>query len=238
MSKAKRILTIDDDADFNAILKLKMEKELPGFNFDITETPQDFFTKFNEEMPDLCLVDLNLGDMWGAGLKIIEAIRKKIGKEVPIIVLSKISDKNTIDEALSLGSDDYVSKPLDKFLLAQKIRYFLDLDNDEKELVTQAFTQIPKSKSQAYLRTHFSIAKISEEGIYLEAPHFIRKGVGIRVKCPVIDSINQKKDYFQIMTVKECHINSKGLFEMYLPFETEQVEAGLIRRWITTQKNL
>ncbi|MCK5192057.1 MAG: response regulator, partial [Methylococcales bacterium] len=62
----------------------------------------------------LALVDLNMPIL--NGFELIQAVRKK-NISIPIIAISAYAEKNKIKEALSLGFNDYLTKPIDAKLL-------------------------------------------------------------------------------------------------------------------------
>lgn len=64
---------------------------------------------FNESKPDLILTDLIMPVM--GGIQLIEEIRK-IGSSCPVIVISALSDSQTLIKTIDLGIVKYIIKPL------------------------------------------------------------------------------------------------------------------------------
>lgn len=64
---------------------------------------------FQQNKPDLVLTDLKMPEM--NGIEFIEAIRRK-GSQCPVIVISALSDSETIIKTVDLGIVKYVIKPL------------------------------------------------------------------------------------------------------------------------------
>ena len=62
----------------------------------------------------LALVDLNMPIL--NGFELIQAARKK-KISIPIIAISAYAEKNKIEEAITLGFNDYLTKPIDAKLL-------------------------------------------------------------------------------------------------------------------------
>ena len=72
-------------------------------------------------LPDLIILDLMMPVMDGFDvLKKLKDVRAK--SYFPIIVLSALTDKQSIINALSLGADDYVTKPFRFAVLLARIR--------------------------------------------------------------------------------------------------------------------
>ena len=111
---AKRILVIDDEKHIAEAIKLNLRmlghdvlhaiNGLEGLNF------------YSEYNPQLVIVDLMMPEIDGFG--VITEIRKRDAK-IPILVISAKEQVKEKIKCLSLGVDDYLSKPfdLDEFLL-------------------------------------------------------------------------------------------------------------------------
>lgn len=125
-SKKPYILTIDDDPDFNGLLELMLNKL--QVSVVITSVPDTFFKTIVESRPRLCLVDINLGQNYGAGFELIKLLRKEKFNDIPIIVVSSMKSKEDIQRAIDLGATDYMTKPIEKVILAEKVRHFIEID--------------------------------------------------------------------------------------------------------------
>ncbi len=114
-----KILIVEDDVELNAITKAYLKHA--GF-----ETVRAFSSKDAENVlettkVDLILLDMMLPDQWGTAL--CERIRKK--SVCPIIFVSCIDDKQTLLDALEVGGDDYLIKPVDYDQMIAKINAIL-----------------------------------------------------------------------------------------------------------------
>ena len=62
-----------------------------------------------KEAPDIVLLDVKLG--WGRdGIQTLKEI-KEIAPDVRVVMMTGVDDDETIEEAYSLGADDYIIKP-------------------------------------------------------------------------------------------------------------------------------
>jgi len=114
-----KILIIEDDPEIRKIQKDYLLKE----NFLVTEASDgnQGLEKFENENPDLIILDLNLP--YVNGIDVCKRIRLKSG--VPIImVTAKIKE---IDELLGLkvGADDYLKKPFSLKILISRVKSLL-----------------------------------------------------------------------------------------------------------------
>jgi CheY-like chemotaxis protein len=61
--------------------------------------------------PDLILLDINMPDV--TGLDLLEFLRRrKEWKNLPVVMLSSEAADVTVDEAMALGADGYIMKPV------------------------------------------------------------------------------------------------------------------------------
>ena len=112
----KRIVIIEDDPAINHGIELTLGKEQYEFisHFRLSEVK-------NPESADLIILDLNLPD--GNGLDFLKELRKT--SQVPVLVLT--AKDTELDEVtgLSLGADDYVTKPFSLMALRLRVQKLL-----------------------------------------------------------------------------------------------------------------
>lgn len=107
MNKSINILIVEDDDSINTLLARLMEKK--GYNAVQAYSGTEALLQLQKNEFQLVLLDLMLPGITGEEL--IKKIRKS--KEMPVIVISaKISRKDKVD-LLTLGADDYITKPFD-----------------------------------------------------------------------------------------------------------------------------
>ncbi|MES2729067.1 MAG: response regulator transcription factor [Pseudomonadota bacterium] len=111
------ILSIDDDADLQFIIKEYLEGE--GYKILRAHDLKEFeaWTSQGSEI-DLVLLDLMLKDT--EGLALINVIKEKI--KAPIIVVSGKTDTTEKIICLEMGADDYMTKPFEMRELTARIR--------------------------------------------------------------------------------------------------------------------
>jgi len=101
----KKILIVEDDADFLSILQIKFTSE--GFSVVTAENGEDGVSVAEKEKPDLILSDVLLPQM--NGIEMAEKI-KKSGNGALIVFLTNIKDTEHINSARKLGNLDYLIK--------------------------------------------------------------------------------------------------------------------------------
>ena len=60
-----------------------------------------------------------------SGLELVTYVRKKLGWDIPIIVVSRVNVEDTILHALELGANDYLTKPFNLEELSNKVKHLL-----------------------------------------------------------------------------------------------------------------
>ncbi|WP_297316969.1 response regulator transcription factor [Bifidobacterium indicum] len=100
------ILVVEDQEDIQALLK-----DVLGGTYRVVQarTGAQALTRFQEEEPDLVLLDLMLPVVTGDS--VLKAIRRR--SSVPVVVLTAVQDKTRTVALLDQGANDYVTKPFD-----------------------------------------------------------------------------------------------------------------------------
>ncbi|MBQ4244376.1 MAG: response regulator transcription factor [Clostridia bacterium] len=116
---AEKILVVDDDTNICELLRLYLEKD--GYSVVIANDGNTAVKKFEEENPDLMILDIMLPGL--DGWQVCREVRKTSDK--PIIMLTAKGE--TFDKVLGfeLGADDYVVKPFDAKEILARIRAVL-----------------------------------------------------------------------------------------------------------------
>ncbi len=118
----KRILVIDDDLNIQEMLEGVLS-EL-GYQVDVAGDGNQAIKRVNQNKPDLIIMDVRLPDIDGVSL-CREIHRLKETSEIPIFMLTALSDLATYHDAKLFGAVDYIVKPFDLDLLRGKIKKVL-----------------------------------------------------------------------------------------------------------------
>jgi two-component system OmpR family response regulator len=113
----KKILLVEDDQNFGAILKDYLM--LNDFDVTLAKNGMEGFEKFKKDNYDLCILDVMMP--YKDGYTLAKEIREK-NKEVPIVFLTAKSMKEDVLKGYKVGADDYLNKPFDSEVLLMKIR--------------------------------------------------------------------------------------------------------------------
>ena len=115
----KKILIVDDEKPISDIIKFNLAKE--GYETVTAFDGREAITKFEEENPDLIILDLMLPEL--DGLEVAKEVRKT--SHIPIIMLSAKDSEFDKVIGLEIGADDYVTKPFSNRELLARVKAHL-----------------------------------------------------------------------------------------------------------------
>ncbi len=117
---AQLVMIIDDEAGVRELLSDALK--LAGFETTTASDAMVAQTALRTIKPDLLIVDINMPLM--DGFEFIERIRSN-GDNTPALMLSARGDRADITRGLTLGADDYVTKPFGLEELVLRVRAIL-----------------------------------------------------------------------------------------------------------------
>jgi two-component system phosphate regulon response regulator PhoB len=103
-----RILVVDDEPDITALVAYHLAKA--GFRVSTAANGPDALKAAREERPDIVILDLMLPGV--SGYDVLAELRKREEtREVGVILLTARREETDRIRGLSLGADDYLTKP-------------------------------------------------------------------------------------------------------------------------------
>jgi two-component system OmpR family response regulator len=115
----ERILLIDDDASVLEVARLYLERD--GYIVYTATNGRDGLSVAATRQPALYVVDLFLPDV--SGEAVLQEIRRR--SEVPVLMLSGRAGADERIQGLSLGADDYLTKPFSPRELVARVKALL-----------------------------------------------------------------------------------------------------------------
>ena len=117
---AELVMVVDDEAGVRELLADALK--LAGFEAITANDGMNALTMLRSHKPDLLIVDINMPLM--DGFDFIQRIREN-GDNTPALMLTARGGKSDITRGLTLGADDYVTKPFGLEELILRIRAIL-----------------------------------------------------------------------------------------------------------------
>ena len=126
-----RILIVDDEG----VTRMMIRRVLEDYGYRVLEA-QDGQTATrlcDSESPDLVLMDVRMPVM--NGFDACRNIRRSLRSgHTPVLMLTALDDVMAVTLAFEAGATDFVTKPINWALLAQRVRYALRTSLTEREL--------------------------------------------------------------------------------------------------------
>ncbi len=126
------LLIVDDDEANRDMLSRRLERK--GFAVTVAEDGIRAIELVRARSFDLVLLDVLMPGL--SGLEVLRELRRGFpATELPVIMATALTDSGDIVEALRLGANDYVSKPLDFPVVLARIHTQLSLKRAIEEVI-------------------------------------------------------------------------------------------------------
>ena len=129
--KPALILIVDDDLFMRKILVRYLERE----NYRVIEAANgiEALKLYQEHQPDMILLDAMMPVL--DGFECCSQIQKlPNGDHTPILIITALEDRESVDRAYEVGASDYVTKPIHWAVLRQRVRRLLEQANLREQL--------------------------------------------------------------------------------------------------------
>ncbi len=111
-----RVLVIDDDIAMTEMLRLILEPN--AFEVIVSHSGPEGISAAHNAEPEVIILDLAMPDM--DGWEVCKEVRSF--SQVPILVLSAISNPSMVAKALDEGADDFLLKPMTSSVLIAHLK--------------------------------------------------------------------------------------------------------------------
>jgi len=102
-----------------------------GYDVICSGNGEEALAQSEQKQPDVILLDIVLPDI--EGLDLLSALKKiKVLKDTPVIMVSAQGESDSISNALDLGAQDYIAKPVSLAVLNARIRTALRLSEQQQ----------------------------------------------------------------------------------------------------------
>jgi DNA-binding NtrC family response regulator len=165
----KKILIVEDEALFARAVAKHLQKA--GFECECAENLADARALAKQFLPDLVLLDMRLPD--GNGLDLIAEL---IEKSIKVIVMTAYGEVSDAVQAIKLGANDYLKKPIDleELLLIIKknektfeLQTSLDYSRQRNSHASEGVDLLGESAAMQSVR--LQIARIAQLGHLMDA---------------------------------------------------------------------
>ena len=157
-----KILVVDDDIAINELIKVNLE--LSGYQVVQAFDGLEGFAIAKQEQPALIILDIMMPDVDGYTVAQRVRMNQEIA-EVPILMLTALSQLKDKVKGFDIGVDDYLVKPFEMDELIVRVRALLKRSNQIPESVAvkellnyKEITLLPETYS---VKIHDKVAKLT-----------------------------------------------------------------------------
>jgi two-component system, chemotaxis family, chemotaxis protein CheY len=207
-----RILVVDD----TLVMRINLKKILEESGHQVVgEAPdgQKAITLYEKLKPDLVTLDITMPEM--NGIDALQEIKKR-DASARVIMISALSQKGKVLQALDLGAKHYIVKPFEKRVIGQVIQSVLQEDGffEEKSVGEEKVLETPKEAVEGRVKESlkeedFRFIVQNREGTYVLLPSE-NKGQWMVV---ILEKLLQLKKPRVVINILSCQTISSFMFE-------------------------
>jgi len=143
LSKDKAsILIVEDDASIRETLSTILQQK--GYNTDTAKNGQEAIQKSKAKFFNMALLDIKLPDI--EGTKLLTTMHENLPKMIKIMITGYPSLENAV-EALNLGADAYIIKPVKPEKLLTLIEEKLEKHSQAEKMTEEKVTEWIKTRA-------------------------------------------------------------------------------------------
>lgn len=130
--------------------------------------------------------------------------------------MSKRASKEDIVAALDAGANDYLTKPIDRILLFNKINEYIRLYGEVVDSLP--FYTVAKDKKRAEFSFDLEIVNMTENGLTICGTVYISQGTHIMIKNSLLAKLTASEE--SLVTVQKSWIvrSEDGMNDLYYAF--------------------
>ncbi|MBI4800898.1 MAG: response regulator [Elusimicrobia bacterium] len=163
----KTVLVVDDDPNVGLLISAVLKKY--NYNVVTLHSGEEVFNFLSGSKPDLILMDLRMPGLDGYALcKNIRA--NPDTHDIPIVILSGVSEVEAKVSTIELGADDFITKPFDVGELRARINRIIKRKTTDVSL--NPLTRLPGSPAIEEEVTRRLAAGASFAFAYIDADNF------------------------------------------------------------------
>lgn len=120
-----KILVVDDEPDVKALFEQRFRREIRSgeFHFSFAFSGEEAIQVLEGDDSEIVMIlsDINMPGM--SGIELLKTIRKNHPLAPPVVMMiTAYGDNDNHDQAMQLGADDFLTKPVNFAELKQKLQ--------------------------------------------------------------------------------------------------------------------
>lgn len=196
----KTLLVVEDEREIARMIQAYLMRE--GYRVELAHDGEEGWRLFKELKPDLIILDLMLPKIHG--LELARRIRRE--SDVPIIMLTALSEEADRVAGLELGADDYVTKPFSLRELVARVRAVLRRAEGAREPERLSFGPLEVDLAAHEVRLNGRPVELTPTEFDLLA-HFVRHPGRVFTRRELLAAI-QERTYASFPRTIDSHIKN------------------------------
>jgi DNA-binding NtrC family response regulator len=136
MQEKPSLLIVDDDENMLETLSDLLQEK--GYWTETAKTGKEAITKAKEHFFNVALIDIKLPDI--TGIEVLQTFRKEYPSRMNIIITAYATLQNAVD-AVNLGANAYIMKPIDHKKLDQIMKQYLKKQHKALKITQEKLTE-------------------------------------------------------------------------------------------------
>jgi two-component system, OmpR family, alkaline phosphatase synthesis response regulator PhoP len=149
-NQKSRILIVDDNPANAELLQAYLAA--PELDISIASSGGEALAAVDRREPDIILLDVMMPGM--SGYEVCRAIKSHhTRRDIPIIMVTALTEVEDVQKAVDAGTDDFLSKPVNRLEIVTRVKSLLKLRHLRRELERTMSALEQMEKGQADGRT-------------------------------------------------------------------------------------
>ena len=221
-----KILIVDDDP---AILKMTQKLlELQGYDVDCCDNALDAIQTLADLTYDIMITDATMPAY--SGFDLIRSTKKRPELNyLSIAMLTGRSEKSDIEQALELGVQDYIVKPIDPELFMEKIDRLAERHGAKKDQKPEPM------KFNSEMNVPIKILRITDIGLSIESPYPLTKGTIVTINLEELKNQGLMQNKFKAIFNSVSDKRGKVLTELImleLGEQDQKILSKISKKWL------
>lgn len=120
-----KVLVVDDEPDMQTLFQQRFRKEIRDHKIDFAfaNSGEEALAYLQEHFHEVVLIlsDINMPGM--SGFELLKRIKQNYKTPPPVVMMiTAYGDAENYNQAISLGADDFLTKPIDFNQLKEKLK--------------------------------------------------------------------------------------------------------------------
>ena len=235
MTTSSTVVLVDDDPLSLALLQHLVSSH-PGVTVMAFHAPDEAAAWCGAHDPDLIITDHQMPGM--TGTELVRTLRERpLLRDVPILMVTTVDDPETRREAVLLGANDYLLKPLDAVEAGARIRNMLALRRSTRALARHAATleeEVRRATAEITAREHEAIVRLARAAEFRDwetGAHIVRVAWYSRLIARQLGQSSAEQDaLFRAAPMHDVGKIGVPDYILLKPSGLDEVEYGLMKQ--------